>query len=240
MNFNEVTHAIKVFELKIPNQVSKKLFATDKLKTVYDLFCLNIDSILESGTISMNEANNYLDEIDRIKSSKIMDYQIFDSIIDIRSFNGFSEIFKQYPYTDFINDKNSLSNVNIREDVSETFQKNYDVLLRLDDLLNITMSFNDKKQLRGTGNTKTICFTGKGFLSRPKLSILANQLGYEAVSTVIKDLDVLVCEDPFVGTVKLEKAAQNGTKIMSYDEFQLRVEQKFNPDEILKFINLDF
>ncbi len=65
----------------------------------------------------------------------------------------------------------------------------------------------------------SVCFTGAcpGY-SRSELSAMAAGK-YTVKDAVTKDLDILVCADPNSGSSKLVKAAKNGTKLMSYEEF---------------------
>lgn len=64
----------------------------------------------------------------------------------------------------------------------------------------------------------TICFTGAcpGF-TRSELAKKC-QGKYDVKDSVTKDLDYLACADPNSGSSKLQKAAKNGTKIISYTE----------------------
>lgn len=64
----------------------------------------------------------------------------------------------------------------------------------------------------------TICFTGAcpGF-TRSELTEKC-QGKYDVKDSVTKDLDYLACADPNSGSSKLQKAAKNGTKIISYTE----------------------
>lgn len=64
----------------------------------------------------------------------------------------------------------------------------------------------------------TICFTGAcpGF-TRSELAEKC-QGKYDVKDSVTKDLDYLACADPNSGSSKLQKAAKNGTKIISYTE----------------------
>ncbi len=65
----------------------------------------------------------------------------------------------------------------------------------------------------------SVCFTGAcpGY-SRGQLTEMAKGK-YDVKDAVTKDLSILVCADPNSGSSKLQKAAKNGTKLMSYDEF---------------------
>lgn len=64
----------------------------------------------------------------------------------------------------------------------------------------------------------TICFTGAcpGH-SRKELAEMCKGK-YTVVGSVTKDTAILACEDPSSGSTKLQKAAKNGTKIISYDD----------------------
>lgn len=64
----------------------------------------------------------------------------------------------------------------------------------------------------------TVCFTGAcpGH-SRNELAEMCKGK-YNVVNSVTKDLDILACADPNSGSSKLQKAAKNGTKVISYDE----------------------
>lgn len=64
----------------------------------------------------------------------------------------------------------------------------------------------------------TICFTGAcpGH-SRKELTDMCKGK-YTVVGSVTKDTQFLACADPESGSSKLQKAAKNGTKVISYDE----------------------
>lgn len=66
---------------------------------------------------------------------------------------------------------------------------------------------------------QTVCFTGTcPTMTRDELTQRASEK-YDVLSSVTKNLDILVCADPNANSTKLQKAAKNGTKIISYDEF---------------------
>ena len=72
----------------------------------------------------------------------------------------------------------------------------------------------------GNKMDRTVVFTGAcpGH-TRAELSDMASKAGYTVKDSVTKDLSMLVCADPNAGTSKLQKAAKNGTKVISYNEF---------------------
>lgn len=71
-----------------------------------------------------------------------------------------------------------------------------------------------------TGSSKgKVCMTGKGPGKRNDLIKLIEEMGYEFSSTVTRDLEILVCEDPEGKSSKLDNARKNNIKLMSYEEF---------------------
>ena len=67
---------------------------------------------------------------------------------------------------------------------------------------------------------ESVCFTGAcPDMTREELTEMAEEK-FEVKTSVTKDLDILVCDDPNSGSSKLEKAKKNGTLIISYEEFQ--------------------
>lgn len=69
-------------------------------------------------------------------------------------------------------------------------------------------------------NQTTICFTGACVgHTRAELSDMAIKAGYLPQGSVTSKTNLLVCADPNSGSSKMKKAQQNGTKIISYDEF---------------------
>jgi DNA ligase (NAD+) len=64
-----------------------------------------------------------------------------------------------------------------------------------------------------------VCMTGKGPLGRKELQNLIEEKGYEFSSSVTKTTSILLCEDPLGNSSKLQKARQNGTVLLSYEDF---------------------
>ncbi|MBB6478576.1 BRCT domain-containing protein [Spirochaeta isovalerica] len=71
-----------------------------------------------------------------------------------------------------------------------------------------------------TGESKgAVAMTGKGPMGRKELAARLEEMGYEFVSSVTGETDILLCEDPSSGSSKLQKAEKLGVKLMSYREF---------------------
>ena len=70
------------------------------------------------------------------------------------------------------------------------------------------------------GVNGTICFTGAlKSMTRSEASKRAEAAGMLVKSSVTRDLDYLVTNDPFSGSSKARKAASYGTQIMTEEEF---------------------
>ena len=113
----------------------------------------------------------------------------------------------------------------IGEDIADAymafFEKNKYEIFNLRQYFTF-QSVYDKIEIENNGGEKmsmpTICFTGAcpGF-TRSELAKKC-QGKYDVKDSVTKDLDYLACADPNSGSSKLQKAAKNGTKIISYTE----------------------
>ncbi len=84
-------------------------------------------------------------------------------------------------------------------------------------------TFRTEEKEKKNMNCPAVCFTGACEIdgkkySRSQLTEMCNGL-YDVKDTVTKDLDILVCADPNSGSTKLQKAAKNGTKVISYKNF---------------------
>lgn len=79
------------------------------------------------------------------------------------------------------------------------------------------LSIKEEQKVEKT-DLPTICFTGvcPGY-SRSELAKKCEGK-FTVVNSVTKDLNILACADPNSGSSKLQKAAKNGTKVISYEE----------------------
>lgn len=96
------------------------------------------------------------------------------------------------------------------------------LMLLKDYIVTLTELFKIKEPTSNNGelNMETVVFTGKGNMGRKEYTEMAEDAGYSVGSSVTKETDILVCADPSSGSSKLKKAEKNGTKIISYDDFE--------------------
>ncbi len=219
-----------------------KLCDANYIFSIVDLLNLDRnDELLNVFKVGSKSYENFFKELERIKSVDMPDYLIFGAWgIDGFGRNFYKKIFKSIRYNEFValctmGDKSALIHLptisEIRaEKLIEAF-KDTEILDGLKKCFKIKQTFKpvpydyevameeteikENKEMKGT-----ICFTGKGFTGRKELTELAEDAGYEVVSSVTKSLGTLVCEDPGKGSSKLKKAASYGVSVISYNEFQ--------------------
>lgn len=103
--------------------------------------------------------------------------------------------------------------VEIAKSMRDFFAENHDKIVNLSKYFN----FEARKDVVDS-NLPSICFTGTcPSYSRKDLAEKCKNK-YNVVDSVTKDLDILACADPNSGSSKLQKAAKNGTKVISYIE----------------------
>lgn len=85
--------------------------------------------------------------------------------------------------------------------------------------LNELLSVVSLKDVKSRSSKGSVAMTGKGPAGRKELTARLEEMGYEFSSTVSRDTDILLCEDPRAGSSKLKKAEKLGVKLISYDEF---------------------
>lgn len=102
------------------------------------------------------------------------------------------------------------------------FKNNRDDIYLLKDFFNIKAKKTEEKK----EGMETICFTGAcpGYTRKQLTELCAGK--YEVVDSVTKDLNILACADPNSGSSKLQKAAKNGTKVISYEQLLENLDQK--------------
>lgn len=99
--------------------------------------------------------------------------------------------------------------------------KDQGVLLSKMTELNIkTNETKGENKMRSNG---TVCFTGKGDKGRKEYTEMAEDVGMEVASSVTSGLGMLVCADPESDSGKMKKARANGTKVISYQDFERMV-----------------
>lgn len=102
----------------------------------------------------------------------------------------------------------------LAEEIIKFFNQAKENIIKLSKYFKIEENINASLN----NNLLTICFTGTcPNYSRKELTEKCKDK-YIVVDSVTKDLNILACADPNSGSSKLQKAAKNGTKVISYEE----------------------
>lgn len=222
MNINKLHDSIKRIGIEnIGPAIVEQLLEND-IKNLVDLFNIEKETFLNFEKFADKKSENTYNEIQSIKNKEIEDWRVLSSLNIHGIGTSFSkkllnlytlQELRNLPKEDLINIPDmgpERSNYLYTE-----FIKNENYLNNLLNILKVKTTKNDSKKKLGT-----ICFTGSGNRKRDDYVKLSEELGFTFVSTARKDLTILVCSDPNSGSSKLQKAMKNGTKIISYDDFE--------------------
>lgn len=131
----------------------------------------------------------------------------FEKIESLSLGNFFSYTEDQLKSMNGIGDK-------VAKDIISFRDENKDRIEKISHYFNI----KDEAEEKTDASLPTICFTGAcpGHSRKELETMCAGK--YTVVSSVTKDTQFLACADPSSGSSKLQKAAKNGTKVISYDD----------------------
>ncbi|HBC86680.1 MAG TPA: hypothetical protein DCZ94_06990 [Lentisphaeria bacterium] len=209
----------------------RKMMNTLGVKTLRDVFELKIEDILKLEGFKEKSAGNLFREIQSAR--RVEDFSLLASLnIPGIGKNTAKKILENYTLAELRKlTAEQLSNIDgIGPERSGAIfcelrsQSDY-----LDELLNSVELINTKGGVKKSA--LTICFTGKMPEQRSFYENLASHYGYEPVDTVTKDLSLLVAADLSSASSKLDKAKNNGVKIMSLDDWLKSVNAPSTPSK---------
>ena len=223
-----LTAAVKCFGIdNLGGATLCKLIDHNLVKHVRDLFDLTATDLLKIEGFASKSASNLLKELQKAKN--VNDYQLLASMnIPGIGINIARQLLEERTIDDLRKmTADELSNVpGIGPERAAAIcgelnvQANY-----LDELLAAVNLIHSGKN---TNDHPTVCFTGKMPEKRSFYEKMAVSAGYQPVSDVSKELNLLVAMDPTATGGKLDKAAKYGVKTISLDEF---LQQINNPAE---------
>jgi NAD-dependent DNA ligase len=117
-------------------------------------------------------------------------------------------------YQEFINFNDSTFKSG--QNIITWLKKNKEKAEKYFEFFEIENSFIAKTSVK---NNKKVCLTGSWIKPRNELIKILSEKGYEVQTSVTTTTDILICEDPQAKSTKLQKAKQNGTKLVTYEEF---------------------
>lgn len=187
------------------------LFNEGLVNTISDLYNIKAEQLQNVYGFGQSKITNLIKQIEK---SRTMTAESFISKLGISLVGermlkklGIDSIEKFLSF----NDSTYVAGQNIIE-----WKANSDNMSLFNELLSIMKIKISKKD---TNMKTTVCFTGTGPFGRKELSAKAEEMGYQPVDGVNKELQLLVCEDINGGSSKLVKARKLGIKLMSYEEF---------------------
>lgn len=208
-------HWIKKCDMKnISEQTIRSLYNTNILSTPTDLYDLrhHVEKIQQIQGFGDKKINNLINEIEQ---SKVMTIDQFIECLGIESV-GKKAVQKLNikTYDDFM--KYNDSSYIIGKRLIDFRDSNIEYIQKLIDYVVIIHSIETTNSLN---NKRKICMTGKGPKTRTELISLIEKNGDVFVSSITKDLDILLCEDINGNSSKLQKARKLGIKLLSYDNY---------------------
>lgn len=222
---------VKHFSKKL---MLKKLFESGKVKKIADLYNLKVSDLTRFENVKEKSASKALNNLFEIKEITLarfvagfniegMDEALVQRVVDVR-----------YDTLEKLRDANAgeLARIDGFGDIyGETLVKGvinlYDEMLELLSKNKIKIKVDNKKEgkkMAGKLAGLTFCFTGKlETIKRADAEEKVRELGGIPKKSVVKDLSYLVTNDT-TATVKYMKAQEQGSKIISEQEFLEMVE----------------
>jgi len=187
--------------------------------TLKDIFDLRLSNILQLEGFKAKSAANLFNEIANARN--VADYQVLAALnVPNVGANIAKKIMNKYTL-DELRQMTDEEMENIDTIGPERAKALYEQLSEQSGFINELTSALRIKQSKGQGGETlpTICFTGQMPEKRSFYETLAEHNGYEATSTVSKELSVLVALDPEAGGGKISKANNLGVEIIALNDW---------------------
>jgi DNA ligase (NAD+) len=191
--------------------------------TLKDIFDLKLSDIIQLEGFKAKSASNLYKEI--AAARKVYDYQVLAALNIANVGKNIAKKIMQEYTLDELRKMSSGEMENINTIGPERAKALHDQLREQSDFIDELMEALEVKQTKGEieGSLPTICFTGKMPEKRSYYEEIAEKNGYEATSSVTKELALLVALDPSAGGGKLSKAHKLGVEIMALDDWLKKV-----------------
>ena len=194
--------------------------------TLKDIFDLNLQDILQLEGFKAKSATNLYREI--ASARKVTDFQVLAALnIANVGTNIAKKIMGEYTL-DELRQMSTGEMENIDTIGPERAKALHDQLAERNDFIDELLEALEVKQTKGSTEAvkPTICFTGKMPEKRSFYEKIASKHGYEPVSTVSKELKVLVALNPEASGGKLNKARKAGVEIIGLEAWLNQVEDQ--------------
>jgi DNA ligase (NAD+) len=197
----------------------RRMMQTLGVNSLKDIFDLTVDDILKLEGFKQKSANNLFNEINSAR--RVEDFKVL-AALNIRGVgkNVSKTILEHYTICE-LRKLNTEQLSEIDGVGPERAEALFCELRKQSESLDELMNAVTILQTKGASAVKrpTICFTGKMPEKRSYYEKLAAERGWEATSSVTKELLTLVANDPAAGGGKLKKAGKLGIEILSLDDW---------------------
>jgi len=209
VKFKKLLHYVEVAEMKNVAESTLRLLFNKKLALdPIDLYGLEEGDLIDFDGFGEKKIKNLLDEIKRTSTMSIHEFvkRLGIHLVGLRAvksldINGIEDFWKFKDMT-YVKGQNLIA----YRDENKGFIEGLISLLDIKDVV------EQEDGLR-------VAVTGKYEIGRKELQSVLESKGYIFDKSVVKDTNILLCEDSNGTSSKLEKARKNGTKIMSYIDF---------------------
>lgn len=188
----------------------RALFTAGKIRNIHDLYELKEKDFKDLEGFGEKKITNFLQQI--AKSRDLTPTELISRLgVPLVQKKALKKLGIK-SIEDFINfeDDRYVIGQNIIEWNKSAINREY-----LNELIScVTLKEEKKGESKGL-----VAMTGKGPAGRKELASRLKNLGYEFISTVTGETDILLCEDPSSGSSKLKKAEKLGVKLISYKDF---------------------
>ena len=186
-----------------------------------DIFNLTREDVIKLERFGESSTKNLLNEIQNVKTRGVYKWQILASLnIPMVGKRMSKTILENMSLTELRN--KTVEELDELKDVGfKTANSIYCGLIDnsdyIDELLQTLPIIGEKE--KPMNEKGTICFTGKMPETRSYYGELAKAVGWEPVSSVTKDLSLLVCANANSTSGKAKKARKYGVNVIGIDDF---------------------
>ncbi len=217
--FQKLLASVSIFEIDGMGENTLRSLFKKGIDDLYKLLTLKKENILELDGFKEKSANNLYNAIQKAKN--ISESKLLASLNTIGvGENIYKLVLQEFSLGELISgaDFQKLSSIkgigNIRaKEIKRSIANNKNLLSRL---INGILNLMKEEKV---SNNDTICFTGKMPESRTYYENIARERGFNPVSSVSKDLKILVTTEIDRKSSKMDNARKFGVKIITLDDW---------------------
>lgn len=225
---SSIIHHFSTIDALLFGKVTVSKLVSNGFDTIESIYAMTHQDFVSCG-LGDGQAQNLLNEIERVKSQPLDDFKLLASLgISKLGRGSAKKLLAVYRIQEAANvRKDQLSVIDgfgdvSAETVTQKLHQNATLAYLLEQGFNLVHTQDKSIAPTATNNPlsgKKVVFTGKCTLSRNDMNDYAQSLGCVAQERVGKDTDYLVCGDN-VGATKMESARKKGVTVLTENEFR--------------------